>query len=116
MKALLFFAALVFVACAATACQGADAAVAAATACHEAAQAAAMGAGDQATATLTAAYVPGSCECAFLPQVGADVTCCTDETWAPAAAEPPGACVCTFTAHMAIPADTFRFFACADVV
>lgn len=83
--------------------------------CQAAAQGAAMAAGDARTVAFATAYVAGSCECTFLPQPGADITCCTDETWAPAAAELAEACQCTFTAHQTIPAEIFDFYACATM-
>lgn len=83
-------------------------------ACQAMAQAEAMAAGDACTVALAAAYAAGSCQCAFLARPDADITCCTDETWAPAAAELADACQCTFTAHQAIPANTFDLYACAD--
>lgn len=82
--------------------------------CQAAAQNEAMAADGTFTTTLFATYVADTCECAFLAQLSADITCCTDETWAPVASEQAGACVCTFTAHRAIPANTFDFYACAD--
>lgn len=92
------------------------AAVRAEVLCQSVAQSAAMAPGDTQSANFVAVYVPGSCECAFLPQPGANITCCTDETWAPVATDVVGACACLFTAHIAIPADTFNFYACANTV
>ncbi len=92
------------------------AAVRAAVTCQAVAQGGAMTTGGTRVVTLVAVYTPGSCQCTFLPQPNADITCCTDETWTPAAVDLVGACACTFTAHQAISANTFNFYACADTV
>lgn len=84
--------------------------------CQAAAQGGAMVAGDTRVVTVVAVYTPGSCQCTFLPQPDADITCCTDETWTPTAVDLIGACACTFTAHQTIPANTFNFYACADTM
>ena len=111
MRVLLLLLLLAAVAWAGVACQSV---LGSAVVCQAAAQAEAMAAGDTRVVTLAPACAPGSCQCAFLAQPAADITCCTDETWAPAAAEPAEACQCTLTAHQAIPAETFDFYACAD--
>ena len=112
MKIRAFF--FIFLALAVAADVSCRAAAAADVLCSSAAQDAAMSAGQTATVTPTASFAAGSCQCSFLPRPGANITCCTDETWAPAAAELAEACQCTFTAHQAIPAETFDFYACAD--
>jgi len=102
MKALLFLLLLLGIARAEIACQ--------------AATQVALAAGGSQAVELAAAYAPGSCQCSFLPHPGANITCCTDETWAPAATDVLGACRCSFFAYLPIPAATFDFYACADVL
>ena len=110
LRAFLF----IFLALAAAADVSCRAAAAADVLCSSAAQDAARSAGQTATVTLTASFAAGSCQCSFLPRPGANITCCTDETWAPAATEGAGTCACAFAAHQTIPANTFDFYACAD--
>ena len=73
--------------------------------CQYGAQSAAITAGNSQTVVFTTAYA------------ATDITCCTDETWAPVATELPGSCRCTFTAHIpTVPANTFDFYACANTM
>lgn len=84
--------------------------------CQSALQSAAMSVGETQAVTFVTSYTPGSCECAFLPSPDADITCCTDETWAPVATAEADGCLCTFTSHVYVPPGTFVFYACADTV
>ena len=88
------------------------AAAAAAVSCTAVHQAEAKDAGDTIVVAQPGLSAAGTCECAFLSNPMNDITCCTDETWTPAALS-GDTCQCTFTAHQHIPAGTFDFYACS---
>lgn len=111
---VIIFVLLVAVACAGVACQ--PSLQSGEILCQAAPQDAAVSPGEARDVAFVTSYTAGSCECAVLAAPGADITCCTDETWSPVPSELADACSCRFTAHQEIPAGTFVFYACANIV